>query len=44
MKPVLIEIAKRTLVSTGASEPTACFSHGSWQKIAKLELELVPVE
>jgi hypothetical protein len=44
MKPVLIGIAKRTLVSTGDSEPMVRFSHGGWQKVAKLELELAPVE
>ena len=39
-KPVLIDLAQRTLVSTGGPEAAVRFSHGGWQRIRRLELEL----
>lgn len=41
-KPVLIEIAKRTLVP-GGEESAVVFSHGGWHRVARLDVELIPV-
>lgn len=43
-KPVLIDLARRTLVPTGGAEEAAFFGHGGWQRIRRLELELEPLE
>lgn len=41
-KPVLVEIANRKLVP-GDGEPSVVFSHGGWHRVARLDVELVPV-
>lgn len=43
-KPVLVDLARRTLIPTGGPEAAASFAHGGWQRIRRLELELEPVE
>ena len=43
-KPVLIDLARRTLVPTAGPEAAARFAHGGWQRIKKLELLLEPLE
>lgn len=43
-KPVLIDLARRSLVPTGGPEAETRFSHGGWQRIRRLELELEPLE
>lgn len=42
-KPVLVDIAQRTLLP-GIQEPDVAFSHGGWQRVAQLELKLVPAQ
>lgn len=42
-KPVLVSIAKRELIPTEGGEPLTRFTHGGWQRIAKLELEMEAV-
>lgn len=43
-KPVLISLARRTLVDNGGVEAEIRFAHGGWQRIRKLELELEAME
>lgn len=43
-KPVLIDLAHRTLIPTNGPEAATHFAHGGWQQIKKLELVLEPVE
>lgn len=43
-RPVLIEEARRSLLPGGGGEVTVRFSHGRWQRVVRLELELVPVD
>ena len=43
-KPVLIDLARRTLVPTGSPEAETRFAHGGWQRIRRLELLLEPLE
>ena len=43
-KPVLIDLARRTLVSCDGPEDATLFAHGGWQRIRRLELELEPLE
>ena len=39
-RPVLITQAKRVLVDKGGAEADVVFTHGGWQRIRRLELEL----
>lgn len=43
-KPVLVDLARRTLVPSGGPEDDTRFAHGGWQRIRRLELELEPLE
>lgn len=43
-KPILIDLARRTLVPTGGPEAETRFAHGGWQRIRRLELLLEPLE
>lgn len=43
-RPVVIAKAKRVLVPTDGPEPAVRFTHGGWQRIKRLELELEPAE
>lgn len=43
-RPVLVELARRTLVPGDGPEDAALFTHGSWQRIRRLELEIEPAE
>ena len=43
-KPVLVDLARRTLLSTDGPEAAARFAHGGWQRIRRLEVELEPLE
>ena len=43
-KPVLVDLALRTLVPSEGPEDDTRFAHGGWQRIRKLELELEPLE
>ena len=42
-KPVLIDLARRTLVPTDGPEAETRFAHGGWQRIRRLEVELEPL-
>ena len=43
-RPVLISQARRVLVPTDGPEAAVRFTHGGWQRIKRLELELEPAE
>ena len=43
-KPLLIDLALRTLVPTDGPEYATRFAHGGWHRIRRLELELEPLE
>lgn len=43
-KPVLIDLARRTLVPSGGPEAETRFAHGGWQRIRRLVLDLEPLE
>ena len=43
-KPVLIDLARRTLIPGDGHEDATLFAHGGWQRIRRLELLLEPLE
>lgn len=43
-KPILIDLARRTLIPGDGPEDAALFAHGGWQRIRRLELELESLE
>ena len=42
-RPVLISRARRELVDGGGEEAAVRFTHGGWQRVRRLEVELEPV-
>lgn len=43
-KPVLVDLARRTLIPCDGPEDATLFAHGGWQRIRRLELELESLE
>lgn len=43
-RPVLVDLARRTLIPGAGTEAAAVFTHGGWQRIRHMELELEPLE
>lgn len=43
-RPVLVPVARRTLIPSADGEPVVRFAHGGWQRIRRLEMELEMVD